>query len=307
MTSMLYIVLCIVIPTALTLSTVISPATLVQNSQNPTPLGYTVSLSLFTMPMLALGWWFSRQTELKRQRQALLISLIILIPSGVVLDVLFGNAFFSFANHNAVIGWTFPALGGHLPVEELVFYVTGFITVLLIYIWCDEYWMAAYNIPDYKNLTDGITRILQFHPGSLLIGLGLIITAIVYKKIFSSVTEGMPWYFIYLVVVALTPSTALFPTVCKFINWRAFSFTTIVMVLISLIWEVTLALAYQWWGFRPEAMLGFYVGAWNDLPLEEIVLWFAVSYTTIIIYEAIKIWKASQKPFKQAFIGSSRV
>ncbi|MDX1812592.1 MAG: hypothetical protein R3240_11625, partial [Gammaproteobacteria bacterium] len=80
----------------------------------------------------------------------------------------------------------------------------------------------------------------------------------------------------------------------------------ITIVLISLIWEVTLALVYQWWGFRPHAMLGFYIAAWNYLPVEEVIVWFSVSYTTIIVYEAIKIWKASQKPLRQAFIGNNR-
>jgi hypothetical protein len=31
-------------------------------------------------------------------------------------------------------------MGGPIPVEELVFYVTGFIVVLLLYVWADEYW-----------------------------------------------------------------------------------------------------------------------------------------------------------------------
>lgn len=299
----LYIILALIIPTALTLSTVITPATIVQNSSNPTPLGYTISLSLFIFPMVALIWWFYRRSTLKLQQQAFLLAIIVLAPTGIALDIFFGNAFFIFENHGAVSGWMFPAVGGPLPIEELVFYITGFIVVLLIYIWCDEYWLAAYNVPDYQNKTSGITRILQFHPLSLVWGIGLIITGVLYKKFISQDPNGLPWYFIYLVVIALIPSSGLFPTVSKFINWRAYSFTTITIVLISLMWEVTLALVYQWWGFRSEAMLGFYIGAWNNLPIEEIIVWFAVSYTSIIIYEAIKIWKASGKPLLKAFIG----
>ncbi len=37
-----------------------------------------------------------------------------------------------------------------IPIEEFIFYITGFMAVLLIYIWCDEYWLEAYNI-DYKT------------------------------------------------------------------------------------------------------------------------------------------------------------
>ena len=103
-TTTLYIILGIVIPTALTLSMVKIPATIIQNSPNPTHLGYTVSLSLFIFPMLALIWWFRRQSKLKLQQQAFWITVVLLVPSGVILDILFGNAFFSFVNHNAVIG-----------------------------------------------------------------------------------------------------------------------------------------------------------------------------------------------------------
>ena len=75
------------------------------------------------------------------------------------------------------------------------------------------------------------------------------------------------------------------------------------MVLISLIWEATLALPYQWWGFQHRAMTGIFIGAWHDLPIEEIVVWFSVSYATIIIYETIKIWLTSRKTLRQLFLG----
>ncbi|MDH5256702.1 MAG: hypothetical protein OEX07_01800 [Gammaproteobacteria bacterium] len=302
-TTTLYIALSLIVPAALTLSTVKDPVSVIQTSSNPTPLGYTVSLTLFIFPMLLLAWWFLRHANLSMQKNAFWISVAVLVPAGILLDVLFGNSFFTFGNHNAVLGWTFPAVGGALPVEELVFYLTGFILVLLIYIWCDEYWLAAYNIPDYKNMTNDVTRILQFHPMSLVFGVLLIIAGVLYKNFISTGPGGIPWYYVYLVVVGLTPSSGLFPTVSKFINWRAYTFTSITIVLISLIWEVTLALVYQWWGFRPEVVIGFHINAWNNLPIEEVILWFAVSYTTIIIYEAVKIWKASQKPFRQAFMG----
>jgi len=38
--------------------------------------------------------------------------MLLLVPTGLVLDVLFGNSFFVFENHQAVSGWTFPAVGG---------------------------------------------------------------------------------------------------------------------------------------------------------------------------------------------------
>ena len=136
-----------------------------------------------------------------------------------------------------------------------------------------------------------------------MVALVLIGSAIIYKKFFSGESEGIPWYFIYLTLVALLPSIGLFDSVKSFINWRAFSFTFFIIVLISLIWEVTLALPYGWWGFRHETMTGIYIRAWHELPIEEIVVWCAVSYATVIVFETIKILRAGSKPIRLALFG----
>ena len=60
---------------------------------------------------------------------------------------------------------------------------------------------------------------------------------------------------------------------------------------------------YGWWGFRQSAMLGLNVGAWSNLPVEEPCVWMAVSYTTVIVYEVIKIWKALGTGVLEAFFG----
>ena len=46
----------VVMPAALTLRTVSHPGRLEMTSANPTPLGYTISLSLFVVPMSTLLW-----------------------------------------------------------------------------------------------------------------------------------------------------------------------------------------------------------------------------------------------------------
>ena len=299
----IYIICVLVIPAALTLHTVIAPGQLIMTTDNPTPLGYTISLSLFIIPMLAIGWWFLRNPEIHFQKKAFILTIALLFPLGVILDVLFGNTFFFFQNHNAVLGIRLPAVNGSIPIEEFIFYLSGFIAVLLIYIWGDEYWFARYNIPDYKSESQAVDRILRFHPVSLIIAVLLIISAVIYKVWYTG-EPGFPWYFIYLTTVALIPTLGFYHSAKRFINWRAFSFTTIIIVLISLIWEVTLALPYQWWGFQHSAMTGIYIQAWHGLPIEEIVVWFAVSYATVILYEVIKIWLASNKTIKAAFLGS---
>ena len=119
----------------------------------------------------------------------------------------------------------------------------------------------------------------------------------------SGASEGVPWYFIYLVCASFIPSAGFFHTAQPFINWRAFSFTFFLLLLISLLWEVTLALPYGWWKYRKDILVGLHIGAWSGLPLEAVCVWFAVSFTTIITYEVIKIWKALGTRALEAFFG----
>ncbi len=46
-----------------------------------------------------------------------------------------------------------PGVGGPVPIEEFVFYLSGFLFILLFYIWNDEFWLEAYNVPDYVAAT----------------------------------------------------------------------------------------------------------------------------------------------------------
>src|SRR5947209_2563652 len=293
----------LVVPAAIALRTIIHPAVLQATSDNPTPLGYTWSLALFIIPLGALSWWFVCRPDLQFPRKAFWRTIAALAPLGFLLDLLFGNAFFTFPNKAATLGREVPALGGAIPIEEFVFYLTGFMLVLLSYIWCDEYWMAAYNVPDYTAAAKGIPRIVRFHFASVILGAALIAAAIVYRKFLSGEPDGFPWYFVYLVCASLIPSAGFFYTAQQFINWRAFSFTFFLLLLISLLWEVTLALPYGWWEYRTGSLMGSHIGAWSGLPIEAVCVWFAVSFTTVITYEVIKIWKALGTRALEAFFG----
>src|SRR5207244_10487482 len=223
----------LIVPAAISLRTVIHPAILQSTSDNPTPLGYTWSLALFIIPIGVLASWFGCRPDLKFPRKAFWRTIAVLAPLGFALDLLFGNAFFIFANKAATLGCNVPALGGAIPIEEFIFYLTGFMLVLLSYIWCDEYWMAAYNVPDYKAAAKGIPRIVRFHFASVALGVALIAAAVLYRKFVSGAAEGFPWYFIYLVCASLIPSAGFFDTARSFINWRAFSFTFFLLLLID--------------------------------------------------------------------------
>jgi len=293
----------LIVPAAIALRTVVHPAILQATSNNPTPLGYTWSLALFIIPIGVLAWWFGCRPDLKFPRKAFWRTLAVLAPLGFALDLLFGNAFFIFTNKAATLGCNVPALGGAIPIEEFIFYLTGFMLVLLSYIWCDEYWMAAYNVPDYKEAARDITRIVRFHFASVVLGIVLIATAIVYRKFVSGASEGFPWYFVYLVCASLIPSAGFFCTAQRFINWRAFSFTFFLLLLMSLLWEVTLALPYGWWEYRSNILIGLHIGAWSSLPIEAVCVWLTVCFTTVITYEVIKIWKALGTRALEAFFG----
>ena len=295
----------VAIPVGISLHTVQVPATILISSSNPTPLGYSWSLLLFIIPILVIGGWFLPSERVRIPKRAFWRTIWILVPIGFGLDFFFAHRFFEFKNSGATLRFGAPAIGGTVPVEEYVFYFTGFLAVLLLYVWLDEYWLAAYNEKGFSSKTGQIQRLLEFHPASLLVGLALIAAAILYKKLYSPSPDGFPGYFTLLVIGGMVPSASLFHAARRFINWRAFSLTIFMILLISLFWEATLAVPYQWWGYQEKEMIGIFIGAWAGLPIEAVMVWIAVTYGTTIVYEIMKAWQASGKSAKSAFLGRS--
>lgn len=294
----------VVIPAALTLRSVKSPGML-SVGPDPSPYGYTWSLLLFIIPILTIALWFLPSEGLEIPQRAFWRTIGILVPIGFLLDFVCARWFFVFPNPNATLGILAPALGKPVPVEEYVFYLTGFITILLLYVWLSEYWLAAYTVKDYVGEARASRRLLQFHPTSLILGLVLIAIAIAYKRWFSSVPGGWPGYFMVLVAGGLIPSASFYPVARRFINWRAMSLTMFMILLVSLLWEATLALPYGWWNYQHAAMAGVFIGAWAGLPIEAVLVWLAVTYGTVILFEVVKIWQASGRRAKEAFLGHS--
>ncbi|HEY6414554.1 MAG TPA: lycopene cyclase domain-containing protein [Edaphobacter sp.] len=299
------IVAMIVVPAALTLHTVrlsaLNPAIAI--TPGASPYGYTVSLLLFIVPILVIAFWFLPQERVKISKKSFWWTIGLLFPLGAGLDFFFAQYFFTFPNESATLGIKAPALGTPIPIEEYVFYLTGFLCVLLLYIWLDEYWLSAYSIHEESAQRRQFHRLLKLHPESLILAIVLVAGAILFKKHFSSSPNGFPGYFIFLSLTALVPSSALLPSARPIINWRAFSLASLFVLLVSLIWEATLAIPYGWWNFRDEQMLGIRITAWGYLPIEEVCLWLAVTYATVIVYETVKCWKASEKSMRHALFG----
>ncbi len=285
----------VALPAAITLHTVHA------SQQNPTPYGYTVSLLLFILPSVVIAFWFIPREGIQVSKKAFWWTIGVLFPLGAGLDFFFARYFFYFPNVQATLGIKAPALGGGVPLEEYVFYFTGFVLVLLLYIWLDEYWLAAYSVPNDDEDRIHFSRLLQLHPQSLILAIFLILVAILYKRNHGG--PGFPGYFTFLVLGALLPSSMFLPTARPVINWRAVSLTMFMTVLISLLWEVTLAVPYGWWNFRDEQMVGIRITAWSRLPVEEVFVWLTVTYATVIVYEILKRWQASGRKLRHAMMG----
>ena len=301
------ILLVILVPAVLTLRTVEEGVTRVQTS-NPTPHGYTISLLLYLIPIATLLTWFFRKNPRgSARRGAFNWTIGLLTPMGFLLDIVFGNLFFSFPNRDATLqvflpGYSF-ATGGlvyDLPIEEFIFYVSGFVAILLVYIWCNEVWVPHYGVAD-GDTSGHPPYLFQLHWQSAVYGVVALAAAIAYKKLFARVSEmgdyreGFPLYFTFLLAAAVLPSLLLYRSARPFINWRAFSFTLLWVLLTSLLWEATLASPFGWWHYRETWMMGMHIRAWADLPVEAAILWVAVTYTTTIVYETIKVNLHSRK------------
>jgi len=314
--TVLGMVVVLVVPAALTLWTVKAPGTFhVDFSTDPTPLGYTWSLLLFIIPSVVIAWWFFREPEYEIQKRSFWWALAILVGLGFLLDLAFALVFFKFPNPKATLEIMFWGLDlrtfdlqKEIPLEEFVFYFTGITSTLLIYLWCDEYWLRAYNVPDYGCEAEKITKVAEFRYRYALIGIGLILLAWLYKSFVAqgAYRGGFPGYFAFEITVSFIPCCIFLRTVMPFVNWRALSLTYLYLLLTSMLWEATVAIPYGWWGYQEAQMVGLIIPAWHDLPAEEPMLWMSVTFTTVIFYEVIKIVLHMKMPALMALIGITK-
>jgi hypothetical protein len=77
------------------------------------------------------------------------------------------------------------------------------------------------------------------------------------------------------------------------------------MLLVSLLWEATLAVPYKWWNYQHRQMLGLFIGAWAGLPIEAVCVWIAVTYATMIVFEVAKIKVASAQSLEDSSGGQN--
>lgn len=285
------------VPAALSLATVRVPQARVAVSEDGSPYGYTVSLLFWLLPdalLLASLWRHLARHEV--QRRAVLWTLALLVPLGFLLDLLLGSAFFTFPYEGATLGLRVPVVGGTVPVEEFFFYGGGFMAILLGYVWLDRDWLARYH-PTALPSALWPVRAGSLSWGALPAAFAVVAAAAWYQRSVGEPSVGVfPGYLAVLVAVGVVPTLLFARKVAPIVNWQAFGVTAVLVLAISLVWEATLALPYQWWGYRAPWMTGVYIPAWAGLPIEEPFLWSVVTWATIVVFEVVRVELARPKP-----------
>jgi hypothetical protein len=108
----------IALPAAITLNRVRVPAVVDVTAPNPSPYGYTVSLLLFIVPILAIGIWLVPRGDVTISKKSFVRTIALLFPLGLILDFFFAHLFLKFPNRDATLRVPAPALGdggaGHI-------------------------------------------------------------------------------------------------------------------------------------------------------------------------------------------------
>ena len=299
------------VPAIFTLSRVSVRPEFVHGAENPSPYGYTVSLSLFLFPVVVLTTFHMFRPKHHTHRSALLTASGVISVFGFVLDLFFGHSFFRFDNKAATLGIRLPAwdwsawqwVPSYLPVEEFAFYILGALFVITSYLWFSEYWLQDYEPHEYEANTRDIGPLVQISWWSMLAWAALLALGLVYKRVGPS-PEGFAGYFIFLMVLGFLPSFLFLRAVAKFVNWRAFAGSYAALMLVSLVWEATLGVPYNWWNYKREQMLGIEVLAWSGLPLEAVLLWLVIAWDCVIAFEIFRVFFHMDRRPMQALFGN---
>jgi hypothetical protein len=269
----------------------------------PSARGYTWSTALFLLPCLVLGGWLLAQRGLALERRALGIVMALIVPVWCGLDIILGRTFFVFPNPGATLQWYFwgwkPGEGWAraIPIEEFVFYVGGVAAIQMAYVWASESWLSRYRASDDERRALAGDRLHRPHWGALGWGVLLFAAAWAYKVLVAQ-SPGIPGYFLFLLVSSLAPIFVFLRVVRPLINWPAFTVTMLLLVLVSLLWEVTLGLPYGYWDYAREHMIGVFIAPWDGLPIEEPLLWVAAAWLNVILYEVVLLLLVSGRPLR---------
>lgn len=275
----------------ITILTIKTPMPILQNPESP--YGYTLSNLHWILPTLSIFGLMAFLRQGPGNREAFLWTITVMPTIGFVLDIVFADRFFTFRNSGAVHGWSVSgfsfetlSFSAPIPIEEFVFYVSGHLYTLTAYVFAKDVWLSKYNSEMNRPASTGPYPIVAV----ACAGLGLIALGFGLKAAFGIPgSSPIPEYYLFIVVFGSMPFIALLPIVKRAVNWQALSWALLSVLLISVIWEVTLAVPYSWWGYRKEVMVGVFIKPWFDLPLEAVAVWLTVTFATVAVYEAIAL------------------
>ncbi|HEY2090419.1 MAG TPA: hypothetical protein VGJ81_00900 [Thermoanaerobaculia bacterium] len=276
---------------------------------------YFTSLVFWAVPIALLLCRLYHQTDPgSRRRRAFWLSTAFIFVAGVVLDFLLGSWILRFDDdptHKTYL-YRFP-FGQRIPLEEVLFYFMGGMAILLVYFWADEYWMSAYNRRQRRTNAElpieSGWKLIRFSPHVLVWAILLLLAGFAMKWWRTGSAWPPPLYFSFLVFVSIVPAIAVARDVSKVVNWRAFSFTCLYVLITSCIWEVTLGLPGSWWWYRePPAMMNWYLrpfslAAARPYPIEALLVWLVVSFDSIFAYEFLKGITYEPRGVKVALFG----
>jgi hypothetical protein len=301
------------LPAICTLSRVSTRPESLHGVENPSPYGYTVSLSLFLLPVIVLVIFHMIRPKHHTHRKALLAASGVIAVLGFVLDTFFGHSFFTFRNEAATLGIRLPAwdwsalrwVPAYLPLEEFAFYILGALFVITTYLWFSEYWLQDYEPHEYEAGTQGVGRLVQISWTSLIVWVALLALGLAFKRS-GPEHDGFAGYFIFLMVLGFLPTFLFLRGVAAFVNWRAFAGSYAALMLVSLVWEATLGVPYNWWNYKPRQMLGIDVEAWSGLPLEAVLLWLVIAWDCVIAFEIFRVFFHMDRKPMQALFGNKK-
>jgi hypothetical protein len=259
---------------------------------------YFASLLFWIVPIVLLFGRFLRMTDVgaKRRRRAFWWTTLYVFVAGIVLDLVLGSFVLDFSRDDTKYVWRLP-FGQRIPIEKFLFYLLGGMAIVLVYFWADEFWMRAYHVRDHRSnveLFGPSFRIIEVSPQSIACGAALFILGLLVQWRYTGVIWPPAWYYNFLLVVAIAPAILVFRRLKHVVNWRAFSFTCLYVLVTSCIWEVTLGLPREWWFYQPpNGVLGWYIPAFavspaRAYPIEALLVWLAVTFDAVLAFEAFK-------------------
>jgi lycopene cyclase domain-containing protein len=250
---------------------------------------YTISLLLWIAPVVGISIFFHFNKTLKSvQLKALVLNLIIFAGIGFVLDLAFAHRFFTFPDPAMTLGIKIR----NIPVEEFLFYLFGFWFIVFFYAFNDEFFLRKYNKDDrhYINYARRIKKMLVVFckPWHCFLFVTVLAGFVLLKHRINPAGPILPGYLIFLSISAYVPFIFFWRLTRTFVNVRALVLVVTLTSLISIIWEVTLALPRGYWNYNHDYMLGIFIHVWDSLPIEAVTVWIFCSLI-ILCYEYTKI------------------